>query len=647
MRNATRRLLNFIRKRLSYSRYVKNYIFLSNVRSSIFISVIVILLELWMIASAVFRIATSDQTYTLAWIVEHLVSYFILLASASCLLAFCVNFLRGGGLDKRIGRAARIVFTIIALAFGIYISCASIDPSGQVFAFLTMEMFVLCIFTWHPVAFVAVLTTSFLVYMAARNTVQPITYSVKVNAFTSWLSLLVIGLNNHEQRRVEAEKDERLERLNEHLQDKSVIDELTGVPNLTFFNENADSILKDKDTDLQALRFVFMNVENFSSYNKKYGFQAGNEFLKKIANILSDEFKDSLLARFSDDYFVALCPAAGLEARLEAAKDRIKAEEESVRLGLKAGIYTPESRTVDPGLACDNARYACASTKKLYGKDTAVYDKKMADDFKLKQHIVNNIDIATERGYIELHYQPVVLAENNKLCGAEVLARWRDPEYGFLPPNKFVPILEDYHLIHKLDMYVMESVCRDLKKAYEQKIPIVPVSVNFSRLDFEMLDLVEEIGRILEKYGISKNDIHIEITESALSENDGKLEKAIGEFHQKGYSLWLDDFGSGYSGFNVLKDFSFDMMKIDMKFLSKFSENEKTRPILTSIIELAQKIGMQTLSEGVETEEMRDFLKSIGCERLQGYLFGKPMPKDEFKSKLNSGVYDTSALKWG
>ena len=149
----------------------------------------------------------------------------------------------------------------------------------------------------------------------------------------------------------------------------------------------------------------------------------------------------------------------------------------------------------------------------------------------------------------------------------------------------------------------------------------------------------EELERCITKYGLSKNAIHVEITESALSSNDEKLKHSLEAFRKNGNSLWLDDFGSGYSGLIVLKDYSFDLIKIDMAFLSHFSENQKSQTILSGIISLAQKIGMQTLSEGVETKESYEFLKTIGCQRLQGYLFGKPMPKEELMQKIRNGTY--------
>ena len=205
-----------------------------------------------------------------------------------------------------------------------------------------------------------------------------------------------------------------------------------------------------------------------------------------------------------------------------------------------------------------------------------------------------------------------------------------------------VSTLEEYHLIHRLDMYVVDKVCQHMVDARERGRKIIPVSLNFSRLDFDSLNLAEEVENCLKKYNIKKSDIHIEITESTLSEDDIKLKEELKHFRSHGYALWLDDFGSGYSSLNILKDFSFDMMKLDMKFLIHFSENQKTRPIISTILELAKKIGMQTLSEGVESKDVLNYLREIGCQQLQGYLFGKPMPKEEFKAKIVSGEYKIS-----
>ena len=634
-----------IKNSFNLSPYVKNYIFESNVRSGIFVGFVVSILEIWMLISALYTLIFTNTGSAHSWWIHHLISYCVLLSTAITMLIFSIRYLKGDDISKKLGLGIQIFFAIVSLIFGIYISYVSYDSSGQVFAFLTMVMFVICLFVWHPLVALVILSVAFSVYLYVQSRRGPLSYSMWVNSFTCWIVLLITSMNNHHQRRIEAHKDEMLEKMNNYLRNKSNVDELTGIPSMAYFRKKATEILQDESVDITKLRFVFMNIENFSSYNEKYGFGAGNNFLRKVGQFIQEVFPEDTIARFSDDHFVVLCSSICLREKLSMIKDKISNEEESLQMGLKAGIYAPSERLTSPSNACDHARYACNTLKKMYNNDVAEYDAVMEQDFNRKRYIINNIDEAVEKGFLKVFYQPVVWAENGKLCGAEALARWDDPEYGLLGPTSFVPILEEYHQIHKLDLYVMEEVCKDLYEAYEERRPIVPVSINISRLDFELIDPVERLDRLIQKYKVDKEDLHVEITESALSASDNKLQTAMDAFRTKGYALWLDDFGSGYSGLNVLKDFNFDMMKIDMMFLKKFSENEKTQPILSSIVALANKIGMQTLTEGVESEEAYEFLKKIGCQRLQGYLFGKPMPKQEFIAKLTDGTYDTSDLR--
>ena len=627
---------------------VREYIFMSNVRSGIFIGVIVSALEIWMLSFAFTELLTVNRTYDLWWIWNHLISYALLLSVSMSILVYSVKYLKAAREGRKrpskyFGQAILGVFSLIGIFFGLYISYMSADPSGKVFAFITMELFVLGLLVWHPVLLVLILTASFGAYIFLQELkVGEVSYSIKVNAFTTWLVLLVIGFNNHHQRRIEGQKSESLENLNGKLQKDSLIDPRTGLRNMTGFKIDSEALLHDESVDISTLVFVYMNIENFKNYNKKHGFPAGSEFLRKIGGIIGKQFSDDIVARLADDHFVALARRNGIEYKLREIRRKIQDAEDSIQLTLKSGIYAPPSRDIRPNIACDNARYACDSLKKKFNHDFAEYDKKMNEDFSKKQHIVNNLDSAIEKKCIKVFYQPVVLADDGSLCGAEALARWHDPVLGFLPPSEFVPVLEEYHLIHKLDMHVMEQVCSDIKSFRDEGRPVVPISINFSRLDFQLSDPVFELDRCIEKYGIRKGEIHVEITETALVDTDLRLQNAMDAFRSEGYSLWLDDFGSGYSGLNVLKDFNFDMLKIDMKFLQRFSENQKAQPILKSIVSLAKNIGMNTLSEGVETEDAKAFLKSIGCERLQGYLFGKPMPIVEFAEKIDTGFYKIS-----
>ena len=265
------------------------------------------------------------------------------------------------------------------------------------------------------------------------------------------------------------------------------------------------------------------------------------------------------------------------------------------------------------------------------------YDEKMDQKFTKIQYIVNHLDEAIEKGWIVAYYQPVVWADSRQLCGAEALARWIDPVYGFLSPADFIPTLEDTHLIHKLDQAIIEYVCREMRRKLDENDPVVPVSINFSRLDFELMNVEEVLENAVNKYNIDKRYLHVEITESALADNVDFLNKNILRLRELGYAIWLDDFGSGYSSLNVLKDFVFDVIKIDMKFLTNFEKNEKTKDILDCIIRLADRLGMKNLTEGVETEAEAKFLDEIGCGRLQGFLFGKPFKLDDFEEKIKNG----------
>ena len=243
---------------------------------------------------------------------------------------------------------------------------------------------------------------------------------------------------------------------------------------------------------------------------------------------------------------------------------------------------------------------------------------------ELRPYIVAHVDEAVEGGWVVPYYQPVVRTLTGKLCGSEALARWEDPTYGLLMPDKFIPALEDAGLIYKLDCSIVQQVCRQYRESIDAGIPVVPISFNLSRLDFDLCDIFSVIERAVHEYEVPRGMLNIEITETVFGTDPSFMAGMVGKFHDVGYQVWMDDFGSGYSTLNALKDFDFDELKIDMEFLNRFGDKSKT--ILASVVDMAKKLGIQTLAEGVETEEHRKYLRRIGCEKMQGYLFGKPMP---------------------
>ena len=540
-----------------------------------------------------------------------------------------------------------IIFSVACLLFGFTNSIVEYKNNGQVFTFIAMELLVICILAWRPFISISIVVGSFaLFYLSiSLETGHMPSIPFTVGFIIVGLTIVVTSISAYHQKKTESIKDENLTSTNRHLADTAVKDELTGAANMSFFRKRAREILKDPETHYLRMVFVYLDIENFRPLNEKYGFEAGNSFLKKFAGKVIDEFYDGLVGRQGDDHLVVLCDKMNLEQRIMTLRSYIYDCGFDTQTGLKAGGYAVRSRDVDPTIACDRARYACSSIKKHYDQDYCEYDDELDRRFMMRQYIVNNVDAAIDRGDIKVYYQPVCWAKNRKLCGYEALSKWEDPNYGFLPTSLFIPVLEEYHQVHKIDMVVVDTVCRDIRWLLDNNRPAVPVSLNFSRLDFELTDVVGLLESCIRKYNISPEMIHVEVTESALSDNLESLHKDLDALKAMGFPLWLDDFGSGYSSLNVLKDFSFDVMKIDMVFLSSFKDKDKTqktKAVLKNIVSMANDLGMHTLTEGVETVEEAEYLKSIGCERLQGYLFGKPMPLKEALVKITAGLLPVS-----
>lgn len=626
------------------SPYVRQYFEASNARSSIYMSVIIIALESWMIISLYSILMGDDGQKSVSWIISHLICYILLLAAGIMTLFYAERFLRTGASHSKYGQISLFIFSVVCFVFGIYISYLDYSKGEQILTLVTMAMFVVCVLVWRPIVSGTMLTVAFVVFYILMRREGPVSRATNINFFIMWISLFVTSISIYRQKKTEAMKDESLESANEHLRKMALIDELTGLASMPFFMKRASEILSEKDVKLQNKIFLYLDIENFKAINEKYGFESGNAFLIKFANTAVDTFADGLIARQSDDHFFILTDKIGCNDRLAALRSVLyDFGDEATQIGLKTGGYVPEARDCDISVACDRARYACNSIKKHYECDFREYDADMEQDFSMKQYIVNNVDLALDRGDIKVYYQPVVWAKNRKLCGYEALAKWEDEKYGFISPGIFIPILEEYRQVHKLDMIVVDTVCKDLRMLMDRNLPTVPVSLNFSRLDFELTDVVEILESCVNQYDIPRDYIHVEVTESALSGRLDLLKGYLDRLRNLGYPLWLDDFGSGFSSLNVLKDFEFDVLKIDMVFLSSFKSHEvKTKAILKNIVTLARDIGMNTLTEGVETSEEAAFLNSIGCERLQGYLFGKAMPLKDAQIKIAAGTLPVS-----
>ncbi|MCR5725728.1 MAG: GGDEF and EAL domain-containing protein [Treponema sp.] len=434
---------------------------------------------------------------------------------------------------------------------------------------------------------------------------------------------------------VDMDKDEYFNHSNSSFAEEHVFalsrnnDLLTGLFNMRYFHEEVQKKLFSREDRLKGMAFVHFDIASFKLFNERYGFQKGDELLCDVSAIIHQAFPEHFAARLSNDHFIVCTHAPNVEELVEDVYKKVKKIIPGVRIELKAGIYYLEDTCDEAGFACDRARLACNNIKQHYDVHFAVYDTDISRKLRTQQYIADHIDEAIENDFIKVFYQPVIRVATGEICGYEALARWQDPVHGMLSPQDFIETLENFHLIHKLDSYIVHRVCADYNKLSDAGEPVVPVSVNLSRLDFQLCNIFDIVNGYCEKYNMPKYLLDIEITESSLNDTTGALKYEIDRFRANGYQIWIDDFGSGYSSLNVLSEYSFDLLKLDMKFLRSMKNNPNAGTLLYYIVYAAQEMGLQALTEGVETQEHFDFLKKVGCNKAQGYLFSKPLPLEE------------------
>lgn len=260
-----------------------------------------------------------------------------------------------------------------------------------------------------------------------------------------------------------------------------------------------------------------------------------------------------------------------------------------------------------------------------------------------ENYFVEHFSEALENGDIQAFYQPIYRSVTKKIMCAEALARWIEPDKGMASPALFIPALEKNNLIFDLDMEVLRQTCQLYQELKERGTLLNTFSVNLSRQDFKHKDFYDKVVSILAKYDVPHDAIKLEITESLMMDETKVFSETLDAFMEAGFSIWMDDFGSGYSSLNFLKDYSFDVMKFDMLFLENFSM--KGRRLLASLISMAKSLGIHTLSEGVETKEQQDFLSSVGCEALQGYYYSKPISKTDLIGLINQDVTNVESIE--
>lgn len=409
-------------------------------------------------------------------------------------------------------------------------------------------------------------------------------------------------------------------------------DALTGIYNKEhFFEVAAETLASNPDKEFCM---VCTDIKNFKLINDLFGVETGDAILKKVAVLISSlATKYTVYGRLTGDRFAMLMLRERLNEELflaESEKLRGLLNNSVFKLHTHFGVFFVTDPTMKVSIMCDRAFLAIQSIKDSYQSIVAYYDQNLRDNFINEQKVISEFEQAIAQGQFQAYIQPQISVDG-KILGGEALVRWIHPDEGLVAPYKFIGIYERTGLISRLDPYIWELACIQLRKWQSEGHKEHYISVNISQKDFLLIDVYETLVSLVNKYQIDPHKLHLEITETAVMNNPKEQLPLINQLRSYGFIVEIDDFGSGYSSLNTLKDLTADVLKIDMGFLSKTEHIERSVTILKMIIALAKSLNMEVITEGVETREQVDFLTESGCDVFQGYYFAKPMPVPDFE----------------
>lgn len=384
---------------------------------------------------------------------------------------------------------------------------------------------------------------------------------------------------------------------------------------------------------------IMIDINNFKSINEMYGFDKGNDILLKINNVINKLIfgKGVCCHSYSDVYY--FCFESETDKNTENILREINSEINTVipniKIVLSYGVYriSHKDKELPVQEIIEKVGYAHKISKKDSTRNITFYDDTIKINMLNEKQIENDMDKALLNDEFKLYLQPKYNIYENKINGAEALVRWQHSEKGLMMPDKFIPIFEKNGFILKLDMYILEQVCKFLKNNKDKGRENIPISVNISKLNFRRPMIKEHIMGIINKYDVDPKYIELEITESLMAEDSQVIIDIIEDFKKENVRISMDDFGTGYSSLNMLQNLPVDVLKIDCGFFRNFEKTKKNSAIIKCIIMLAKELEISVVAEGVETKEEVDYLKEVGCSTIQGYYFSKPISLDEFEKK--------------
>ncbi len=447
-----------------------------------------------------------------------------------------------------------------------------------------------------------------------------------------------------EELELEREKNKRLQK---ELQFYRRFDPVSGLYNrITFYTETAKML-----TDNRQDRFVMlrMDMERFKIINELWGRAEGDRLLRyigeKLRLKLSSHSKVTFGRTEADIFYMCfLYSERQIEDKITYIENILKEYKIDFQIVPYFGLYIITNHDMPINLMCDRTNLAIRTIKGNYMKRVAFYDENLRKAMLWEQEIINQMGTALLENQFEIYLQPQCDLKTGQPISAEALVRWNHPDRGILSPAEFIPIFEKNRFIMKLDFYVWEQTCILLRRWMDEGKTPHPISVNVSRINLHNPKICDIIIELVKKYEIPPHLLELEITESAYADNQKLLIGLIETLQNYGFTVLMDDFGSGYSSLNMLKDAVVDVLKLDLVFLSGDDKSNRGGNILASIMSMVKWLNMAVIAEGVETKEQAEFLQSIGCQVAQGYYYARPMPIKDYEKYLNQLKTDSPIL---
>ena len=387
--------------------------------------------------------------------------------------------------------------------------------------------------------------------------------------------------------------------------------------------------------------FIHFDIDRFRIINTLYGSKEGDRLIHFVAGAIRKvmtAYGRGTYGRLGGDVFGMCVPyedGAAIYHILEGIRAEIRKHSVHYYLETCAGIYLVDDPDMEVAAMHDKAEIAAGQGKGQYMVHDVLYTEEIGQKVLREQHIIDEMDAALAEQQFIVYFQPKYQLKKMAPYGAEALVRWKKPSGEIVLPNEFIPIFERNGFITKLDYYVWEKVCQFIDSELSQGRNPAPISVNVSRVNLYNPDFMDSLIDLIHRYHIPPHYLNLELTESVFSEDAELIQRAVNYLHDAGFTILMDDFGSGYSSLNILKDVDLDVLKIDMKFFSKGNTAEKGAKIIEAVIRMAESLDMMVIAEGVEEKHQVDFLNDLGCDYIQGYYFGRPMSQDQYEKLTN------------